>query len=232
MSFDWSLEMWKLEESSLEEDKNLVKDLRARLGRVGIHLRPFPGERQHLSRQPNALLNARDFDQVVESIVIDKAKYVAICMKGKAFHIVSPTPMSSIWASPIVSREEDESTMIDSIIRNDLSGVTDRIDYKFQFPHIIGKVHAEIYQTYDVWLVAELLELLAEKVSKVQAVVSKNVQDALDDRFNQRQRNRRPIPEVEQIRNPDVPLHPHQCEAVRFFMENKGRGLLGDEMGL
>ena len=47
-----------------------------------------------------------------------------------------------------------------------------------------------------------------------------------------RQEKRQPIPEVEQIRNPNVPLHPHQIEGVRFFMENQGRGLLGDEMGL
>eukprot|EP00977_Amphora_coffeiformis_P012143 scaffold2992_cov214-Amphora_coffeaeformis.AAC.25 len=140
---------------------------------------------------------------------------VTIMQRAGAFLILTPTP----------------SMPIDRILRNDLSGVTEQIEYDFDLP-VIGPVEAIVYQTYDVWLVAEFLQLLSEKASQAKVVISDAAQEALDQRFSKRQESRKPMPEIEKVRNPYVPLHPHQIEGVRFFMDNNGRGLLGDEMGL
>jgi hypothetical protein len=89
-----------------------------------------------------------------------------------------------------------------------------------------------VYMTYDVWLVDEFIKLVTNKMPLATVAISSAAQKALDERFNDKKKRRRPIPEVKEVLSETISLHPHQLEAVRFFMENEGRGLLADEMGL
>jgi len=88
------------------------------------------------------------------------------------------------------------------------------------------------YKTHDVWLVAEFVEKVSNACPEATLVLTSAAHDAIQSRWNHRDAKRCPIPEVEAIRNPELPLYPHQLEGVRFFIANNGRGLLGDSMGL
>ena len=234
--FDWKNQMWKMESSVIQKDGTLFQTLQTQLRKAGIYLRPLPGERP-TEGAGNDEASKSSFEAAVESIMYDDSNMVAITQQSGAFLILTPNSPSekldkfdrptNFWDRLL----QKESGTIDRIIRNDLSGVTDLIDHTFEIP-IIGHTDAVVYQTYDVWLVAELLELLSEKISDAKVVISEAAQEALDQRFTERQERRKPTPELENARNPDIPLHPHQIEGIRFFMDNNGRGLLGDEMGL
>ena len=229
LSFDWEVEKWKMEQSALQKDKTLATTLRQRLLDARIHLQPFPGEENpYVVVEFNGKANV---DGTIQSIVLDQAMSIAIIMRDKAFLIVTPKQQSFRHWKDFETRKKSQNR-IDAIFKNDLTGVTDRVECYFHFANV-GKIQSQVYQTYDVWLVAELLEILAaDEHANVKVVVSDEAQEILNQRHTEKQQKRQPIPQVEKIRSSDVPLHPHQMEGVRFFMENGGRGLLGDEMGL
>ena len=220
--------MWKIEESTLRQDTALAKMLRMQLREAGVHLRRLPGDGPTIGGGEET--SKLSFDEAAESILFDDLPMVAVAKQAGAFQILTPTPLESQHHKSDKFREET-ARQIDLIIKYDLSGVTERIEHTFHLAHM-DCIDADVYQTYDVWLVAEFLQLLSEKVPKAKVVISDAANEALDQRFSKRQENRKPIPEVEKVRNPGVPLHPHQIEGIRFFMNNDGRGLLGDEMGL
>lgn len=228
--FDWEIQTWKMKESAFRSNPALTQTLRNRLRQARIHLRPLRGE-----NKANGIEARRStFEASVERILADGLQEVAITQQAGAFLILTPAHPPSddrLGWWDLLFQDDTKSGPIDCILRNDLSGVTDLIEYQFDVP-VIGSVTTSVYQTYDVWLVAEFTQLLSEKVSGVQVILSEGAQLAVEQRFTQRQERRKPIPEVEEIRHPEVPLHPHQIEGVRFFMKNNGRGLLGDEMGL
>jgi hypothetical protein len=225
VKFDWESKMWKMEETAIEEDNELANTLRERLRKAGIYLRRIPGEDSAIGARTDGVASESSFEAAVESILDGDSYTVAITKQAGAFLILAPNS-SNPWEEGVGSDQ------IHRLIQHELSGVTDLIEHEFDLPGRVNFVPSVVYQTYDVWLVAELLQLLSEQVIDVEVVVSDTAQEALGQRFADMQQRRRPIPEIEKVRNPDVPLHPHQIEGVRFFMDNGGRGLLGDEMGL
>jgi len=116
------------------------------------------------------------------------------------------------------------------LLEKDLSGVTEQDYFSFDFGNETFHVHAA--KTYNARLVVEFVELVSKALPGTQIVITDAAQASIDSHDEEKEQRRGPISEVEAVRNPEIPLLPHQHEAVRFFIENDGRGLLADEMGL
>lgn len=146
---------------------------------------------------------------------------VVIFLEKRAFWIVPPKNYAS-----------GARVMVDNFIRNGLSGVMERVLYK----EVKSLTLKTSYRTYDVESVDEILmHIEKQKLSgniKIDLRIDHQANDAWENRFREKERRRSAIAAVEELRHPDAPLLPHQLEGVRFFIENNGCGLLGDEMGL
>lgn len=158
-------------------------------------------------------LQPTSIDSSIEAIE-GGSSIIVIEKKDRAFLLVFP-----------------DSLGLRDIVDTELSGVTERIEYTFNLKHV-GHTTVEAHQTYDVWLVAEFVELVSKSLPHVPVVISDAAEASIDSRWQEKEQRRSLIPEVEAARHPETRLHPHQNEAVRFFMENKGRGLLAFDMGL
>lgn len=218
MIFDSSSrpKMWYTQASQVTNE--FAPTLRHKLRKIGIHLRPFPGDVHDEVETVELAIEATQ-TRSSRTVVIDKRDkaYLIVCRRGH--------PIERIGGVFCVDGR------VRQIIRNDLSGVTDCIDHTYDLGDA-GKLLVETHQTYDVWLCAEFVELVSKVVPEANLFISETAQTSIDSRWERKDLRRRPIPEVEAVRHPEIPLHPHQFEGVRFFMENNGRGLLGDSMGL
>jgi SWI/SNF-related matrix-associated actin-dependent regulator 1 of chromatin subfamily A len=81
-------------------------------------------------------------------------------------------------------------------------------------------------------LYREALEKIRKKHPHFTFVIDPNVAKWEADHEAATLERQKPIPEVQAKINPDIKPFPFQNEAVRFFRDNGGNGLLGDEMGL
>ena len=166
--------------------------------------------------------------QAIQAVQNHSSKTVLVASEKEsgAFFLLCP-PVLDEFDSKLPNKT---ANCIQNVIKNDLSGVTDLVDCTFKLE--TGYIEMKAYKTHDVWLVAEFVEQVSNTCPEAILVVTGTAQDAIKSRWNIRDEKRCPIPEVDAIRNPELPLYPHQLEGVRFFMENNGRGLLGDSMGL
>lgn len=221
--------MWTVSQDDVTVD--LMAGLRQSLGDVGVRLRHVvpvadgSSETASSTRGPNNN-EITTIAEAIEATQLSGSKTTAVTRdKSGAFLLVPP------YQYYFQSNEMGHN--IRNIIRNDLSGVTENVDdYEYDDENGTSIRDAEAFRTYDVWMVAEFIELVQEKHPDANLFLCTNTREALDDRFKEKEKRRRPIDSVERARNPKVPMHPHQNEGIRFFLDNNGRGLLGDEMGL
>lgn len=203
--FDGGKQMWymKARQATDEVEKALYEALQT----ININLNPFPGP--------------ETFEEALETILTGSLRTAASIDKDEtgAFFIV---------CSDITNKD---ATKLQEIVENDLSGVTDCIDYEVNVGEM-RELTVKTYQTYDVWLVAEFLEKASDYVSKKNVFISQKAKEAVDLRWEEKSLKRQPIKEVDEIRNRNVPLHPHQYEGVKFLLENNGRGLVSITIGL
>lgn len=118
------------------------------------------------------------------------------------------------------------------VIRNQLDGVTELIkaDSRVQKRHQLN--NDEAYLTYDIWLVAQFLDLMEEKHPEMSMVLCDGTKESVQSRFDNKKARQRPVPELEGIMTPGSHLHPHQNEGIRFLQDNNGCGIISFEMGL
>jgi superfamily II DNA or RNA helicase len=81
-------------------------------------------------------------------------------------------------------------------------------------------------------LYREALEKLRKKLPNFTFVIDSNVTEWEGTHEASTSERQKPIPQLQKVINPEIQPFPFQNEAVRFFMDNDGNGLLGDEMGL
>jgi SNF2 family DNA or RNA helicase len=242
MNFDDGVKMWKTNASDLNE--SLMHDMRTNFERAGFVLNAFPKEYEDENVTEGQELDVphHRYSRVVKNILLQKCLHptVTVTLVDRAFLILTPTfhegPYDKIsWYDFLGQRRQrrPETKIFDDILLNDLSGVVDKVHRTI--PNVVNVPKAIVpwvYMTYDVWLVDEFIKIAAQKVPNARVVLSPEAQKAFDDRFSEKEKRRKPIREVDDVRSDAVQLHPHQNEGIRFFQENNGRGLLADEMGL
>lgn len=207
----WCVDLLHYDDFCMED----VPNLRKKLKKLNIILERFPRcEGQggcEITKQIESIgriVNDDDGD--------DDETPVAVVKSGKAFFIANLAGSS-----------------VDNLIENQVTGVTEYLvsgdaNNIEEHQELISNVGT--YRTYDIWLIAEFIELMRDKHKDIPVRLCEKTKSAMDSRFDELQMLQRPIPEL--VDTHKVDLFPHQNEGIRFLQQAQGRAILAMEMGL
>ena len=121
---------------------------------------------------------------------------------------------------------------IESLINNQLTGVTEQVEPNNFGDNFIVRHYVPAFLTYDVWLVAEFIDLMEAEQSDYSVVISDEVRESLSRRFDHKIARQMPIPELASMIEDGCDMYPYQNVGVRFLQDNNGRGIISFEMGM
>jgi len=201
--FDYFASKWYI--SLNQMTLRTVQEFRSELAKKGFALEPLP----FIETDPDA----RQTAEFITSPSFASAGIVVILEQDKGFYIYCPTDLRKGH----------------KLIREELTGVTDD-RFGAKIPRSEDRFDREVYLTYDIWLIAEFLELMQKEQSNIFVYCDLPTKERLDQRHEQKSALRGPIPEL--AGRTQIKLYPHQLEGIRFLQKAKGRGILSFEMGL